>query len=139
MLVRPEETSEADLPSEPTLYSKVVAESLVAGCTFMRVVTVGLNVLRKSLGAAFSIAALLPCMIYALGDVSGAYFTPAVTVSLALCGMIDSADAAKYMGAQLMAGALAALLCMPVNHGADFPLGPRLHRLRTDGLDLRLG
>ena len=105
----------------------------------MLVVTVGLNVLGKSLGAAFSIAALLTCMIYARGDVSDAHFNPAVTASLSLCGMIDSADAAKYMGTQLMAGALAALLCMPVNHGASFPLGPRLHRLRTDGLDLRLG
>ena len=49
--------------------------------TYMLVLTVGLNVLGSSKAAAFSIAASLTSMIYALGDVSGA--SPAESGGLA--------------------------------------------------------
>ena len=50
--------------------------------TFFLVLTVGLNVLGKSPAGAWSIAASLMCMIYALGAVSGAHFNPAVTLAI---------------------------------------------------------
>merc|ERR1719160_2060525 len=54
--------------------------------TFFLVLTVGLNVLNNSPAAAWSIAASLMCMIYALGNCSGAHFNPAVTVAILLSG-----------------------------------------------------
>merc|ERR1719252_378352 len=45
--------------------------------TFILVLTVGLNVLTTSPAGAFSIAASLMCMIFALGNCSGAHFNPA--------------------------------------------------------------
>merc|ERR1719401_1678671 len=50
--------------------------------TFILTVTVGLNVLAKSPSGPWSIGAALMCMIYALGDVSGAHFNPAVTLAV---------------------------------------------------------
>ena len=75
-MVRPEEYS----PGAPTgLGAKCCSEFLG---TFFLVLTVGLNVLGKSPAAAWSIAASLMCMIYALGSVSGAHFNPAVTLAI---------------------------------------------------------
>ena len=53
---------------------------------FMRVVTVGLNVIMSSPAVAFSDAAALRCMIYSLGDISGAHFNPAVTLAVVASG-----------------------------------------------------
>merc|ERR1719155_436371 len=54
--------------------------------TFYLVLTVGLNVLGKSPAPVWSIAASLMCMIYALGNCSGAHFNPAVTLAILLSG-----------------------------------------------------
>merc|ERR1719174_1447215 len=78
MLVRPEDFDKEKSPVVPLL-------SEFLG-TYILVLTVGLNVLGKSQAAAFSIAASLMCMIYALGDVSGAHFNPAVTVAILCTG-----------------------------------------------------
>merc|ERR1719456_1093321 len=78
--------------------------------TFFLVLTVGLNVLGGSPGPVWSIAASLMCMIYALGGVSGAHFNPAVTVAILLSGrgkMSGAVEAAAYIGAQLLGGAVA--------------------------------
>jgi len=101
--------------------------------TFMLVLTVGLNVLGKSPAAAFSIAASLMCMIYALGDVCGAHFNPAVTLAIfAAKGDPDMApaDVAIRMGTQVVAGISAAFTYMlmyfksfPLQPGAGFGLG----------------
>merc|ERR1719512_635608 len=75
--------------------------------TFMLVLTVGLNVLAKSPAGAFSIAASLMSMIYALGNVSGAHFNPAVTVAIfssGRCPKLTLAEAGKYLVAQLAGG-----------------------------------
>ena len=45
--------------------------------TFVLVLTVGLNVLANSPAGAWSNAASLTCMIYALGDRTGAHLDPA--------------------------------------------------------------
>jgi aquaporin Z len=92
--------------------------------TFILVLTVGLNVLGKSPAGAFSIAASLMCMIYALGDVSGANFNPAVSLALVVFGEMPPATAGKYMGAQIAGGIAAAFTYAGIYGGETFPLGP---------------
>merc|ERR1719272_2444657 len=92
----------------PGDFDREDAESLVPRLTseflgtFMLVLTVGLNVLGKSPAGAFSIAAALTSMIYALGDVSGAHFNPAVTVAVVCSKLTDLTpkDAGYYVLAQ---------------------------------------
>lgn len=122
--VRPEERPDGGAaPEEYELPSKLVAECLG---TFVLVTTVGLNVLVASKAAAFSIAASLMCMIYALGDVSGAHFNPAVTAAIVCSGRgkIAPKDAGSYVGVQLVSGILGALVYEAVHSGTTFPLGP---------------
>jgi len=95
--------------------------------TFMLVLTVGLNVLGKSPAGAFSIAASLMCMIYALGDVSGAHFNPAVTLAIFASRRdkeFDGAFAGKFIIAQLCGGICAAFTYSLIHNGGSFPLGP---------------
>jgi len=95
--------------------------------TYMLVLTVGLNVLGKSKAGAFSIAASLTSMIYALGDVSGAHFNPAVTVAVLASGRcpdLTPMKAASYMGVQILAGLTAASTYAYIYSGATFALGP---------------
>merc|ERR550539_2079997 len=76
--------------------------------TFILVLTVGLNVCASSPAAAFSIAASLMCMVYSLGDVSGANFNPAVTVAIMVARKsTDTVKSLLYMVVQI-AGGLAA-------------------------------
>merc|ERR1740127_305086 len=83
-IIRPEETDpENDAPRNYKIGSKMVSEFIG---TYMLVITVGLNVLGGSTAPAFSIAAALMCMIFALGSVSGAHFNPAVTVAIVMSG-----------------------------------------------------
>jgi len=95
--------------------------------TFMLVLTVGLNVLGNSPAGAFSIAASLMCMIYALGDVSGAHFNPAVTVAIFIskrCEDMTPGKACGYMGAQFAGGVFAAFTYAFIRDGDTFPLQP---------------
>jgi len=92
--------------------------------TYILVLTVGLNVLGKSPAAAFSIAASLMCMIYALGDVSGANFNPAVSLALVVFGEMEPKEAGMYMAAQIAGGVAAAFTYAGVYYGETFPLGP---------------
>lgn len=75
--------------------------------TMILCLTVGLNILAGSPAAAYSIAAALMCMIYALGDVSGAHFNPAVTFCIkcsGLCPDLAADTAAKYIVCQFCGG-----------------------------------
>jgi aquaporin Z len=92
--------------------------------TFFLVLTVGLNVLGKSPAGAFSIAASLMSMIYALGDVSGANFNPAVTLALLVFGEMEAAMAGMYMAAQIAGGIVASFTYAFIHYGETFPLGP---------------
>lgn len=105
------------------LISVLVSEFLG---TFFLVVTVGLNVLGKSPAAAWSIAAALLCMIYALGDVSGAHFNPAVTLAVLLRGAFPHGIAAAfaYMATQVLGGVSAAVVYAHMMH-ETFPLQPQ--------------
>jgi len=99
--------------------------------TFMLVLTVGLNVIAGSKAPAFSIAAALMCMIYALGDVSGGHFNPAVSLAIALTNQTKQ-DVSKfklkncpaYMGVQFAGGICAGFVYVFLEAGKSFPLGP---------------
>lgn len=119
-VVRPEEF---DKPKHE-VPSKLLAEFLG---TYMLVLTVGLNVLAKSPAAAFSIAASLMSMIYALGDVSGAMFNPAVSVAVLASGLVPDfkpKDLAMYIAVQLAGGVCAAFTYATIHKGESFGLGP---------------
>jgi len=123
-LVRPEEESEEVVPpEEPSLQSKLVAEMIG---TFVLVFTVGMNVLVESKAAAFSIAAALMAMIYAVGDISGAHFNPAVTCAILITGRnkITERHAMMYMITQWVAGMVAACVYAVVHRNITFQLGP---------------
>jgi len=123
--VRPGEFM-GDPDAPPSLGNKLVSEFLG---TFMLVLTVGLNVLGSSPAGAFSIAASLMCMIYALGDVSGAHFNPAVTVAIAASKMgpewLNGKTCALYAVTQIAGGITAAFIYAIIYHGQTFPLGPQ--------------
>jgi len=114
-------------PARPaTNTSKLVSEFIG---TFMLVLTVGLNVLGNSPAGAFSIAASLMCMIYALGDISGAHFNPAVTLAILISKMgppeLTGKLAGLYMAAQAAGGIVAAFVYALIYHGHTFALGPQ--------------
>merc|ERR1719420_2479020 len=115
---------EEDDSATPGLPAKLLSEFLG---TYILILTVGLNVLSGSAAAAFSIAASLMCMIYALGSCSGAHFNPAVTVAI-ICagrGKCSPSDGAAYIGVQLVGGVCAGLTYMVMEKGKTFPLGPQ--------------
>merc|ERR1719453_238595 len=93
--------------------------------TFYLVLTVCFNVYGGSKCGAWSIAASLMCMIYALGNVSGAHFNPAVTVAILMSGRgkIALQDALWYILAQLLGGVAAGLTTVTLLQRAA-PLGP---------------
>merc|ERR1719331_262388 len=65
-------------------------------------------------------------MIYALGDVSGANFNPAVTVAILMRKAIEPADAGMYIGAQLAGGIAAGFTYSGIYELNSFPLGANL-------------
>lgn len=105
---------------EYTLGNKLVAEFIG---TYFLVLTVGLNVLGASPAGAFSIAASLMCMIYALGDVSGANFNPAVSYALLINKSLDASTAGAYMVVQIIGGIFAGVTYSSIYSGESFPLG----------------
>jgi len=124
-VVRPGDFANNPEPNRiPSLTSELTAEFLG---TFILVLTVGLNVLGNSPAGAFSIAASLMCMIYALGDVSGANFNPAVTLAILVSKMTDMTPkkAGQYMVAQLAGGIVAAFMYSLIYSGHTFALGPQ--------------
>jgi len=110
---------------EPPMSARLVSEFLG---TFMLVLTVGLNILGNSPAGAFSIACALMCMIYAVGDVSGAHFNPAVTAAVFVSGLDEKLDSPRtvcyYMVVQILGGVLAAFTYTFIYFGNTFPLGP---------------
>merc|ERR1719181_213205 len=91
--------------------------------TYFLVLTVGLNVIGGSPAGALSIAASLMCRIYALAEVSGAHFNPAVTTCLILSGKCELGKLKWFLPAQLLGGICASLSYWGLT-GATFPLEP---------------
>ncbi len=60
--------------------------------------------------APVAIGSVLMVMIYAGGHISGAHYNPAVTLAVFLRGKCDAKDVAPYMAAQIVGGALAAVV-----------------------------
>jgi len=121
-LVRPEDF---DRESISPRVKKLISEFLG---TFILVLTVGLNSLGHSPAAVLSIAASLTSMIYALGDVSGAHFNPAVTLAIFVSGRdkdLTAQEAAYYVLAQLGGGLVAAATYAGIYNGNVVPLAPR--------------
>merc|ERR1740127_225548 len=117
------EVDDVEIP----LSAKLVSEFLG---TYMLVLTVGLNVLSGSAAGAFSIAASLMCMIFALGTVSGAHFNPAVTTAI-ICsgrGKCAPAEGAQYMAVQIAGGTLAAFTYAFLMNGETFALKPPAYK-----------
>jgi len=114
--VHPEEYEEAPAtpPAEgeaPKVSEKARLISEFIG-TFFLVTTIGLGIAVSSSGTAWSAAACLMCMIYALGSVSGGHFNPAVTIAVRLSerNQIATGLAMKYIIVQLVAGTCAGAL-----------------------------
>jgi len=109
--------------TETPITAKLLSEFLG---TYMLVLTVGLNVLSGSPAGAFSIAASLMCMIFALGTCSGAHFNPAVTAAIVCAGRgkCSVEDGAKYVGTQIFAGICAAFTYSALMNGETFALKP---------------
>jgi aquaporin Z len=116
------EPGSAEKAKEGTL-AKLLSEFLG---TYFLVLTVGLNVLSGSAAGAFSIAASLMCMIFALGTVSGAHFNPAVTVAIMAAGRekCPLKEGAMYMGVQIVGGICAAFTYSALKGGETFALKP---------------
>ncbi len=81
---------------------------------------VGIGLMGVSL--AFGLTVLT--MAYAVGHVSGGHFNPAVSVGLAVAGRFSWSDLPGYVGAQVVGGALGALVLYLIATGkADAALG----------------
>jgi len=113
---------EEDSTAEPGIVAKLVSEFLG---TYMLVLTVGLNVLSDSAAGAFSIAASLMCMVFALGTCSGAHFNPAVTVAIVCSGRgkCSPKDGFMYIVVQILGGIWGAFTYSALMNGT-FPLKP---------------
>jgi len=78
--------------------------------TYLLVFTVGCNVLSGSpVWAGTSIGCVLMVAVYALADVSGANFNPAVSIALGISEKLSWHDVGIYCAVQIAAGILAAL------------------------------
>jgi len=122
-----QETADSTGQEEPSIGPRLLSEFLG---TYILVLTVGLNVLSGSAAGAFSIAASLMCMIFALGTVSGAHFNPAVTVAI-MCsgrGKCTPKDGGMYMGVQILGGICAAFTYSFLMNGETFALKPAAYR-----------
>jgi aquaporin Z len=78
--------------------------------TFFLVFTVCTAVLAKAGLAPLAIGAVLAAMIFAGGHISGGHFNPAVSVAAYVRGRLEARDLGFYVIAQLVAGAVAAVV-----------------------------
>jgi len=126
-VVRPQEFEDAgDKTSAADWISEFVG-------TYFISLTVGLNVLAKSKAGAVSIGASIMAMVYALGNVSGAHFNPAVTSAVFFTGRDTTLSVGRvisYWASQLAGGVAAGLSCwmildkyFQVEPGKDYGIG----------------
>ncbi len=70
------------------------------------------------LGVALAFGLTVVVGAYAFGPISGGHFNPAVTLGLAAAGRFSWKDVAGYIVAQIVGGAVAALLIFTIANGA---------------------
>lgn len=80
--------------------------------TFFLVLTIPLAITYAADLAPLAIWAVLMCMIYAWGHVSGAHFNPAVSVAIRVRGKMSLPDMFRYRGAQFVWAIMAALVAI---------------------------
>ena len=79
--------------------------------TFFLVLTIVMSVLGGAGAMApVAIGLALMVMVYAGGHISGAHYNPAVTLAVWMRGKHETKEILPYMGAQLVGGALAAVV-----------------------------
>ena len=78
--------------------------------TFFLVLTIGLTVVGGSDFAPIAIGCVLMVMVYMGGHISGAHYNPAVSLAVLMRGRMDAKDFGPYVGVQLVAGFVAALV-----------------------------
>lgn len=113
-----------DFDEHETPRTRLISEMIG---TFALVLTVGLAVLAKTALAVVAIAGCLIAMVYALGDVSGAHFNPAVTVAILVSGHdpeLTPKRAGYYVGAQLLSAIFAGLCFCLLHNGNSFAVAP---------------
>src|SRR4051794_36000300 len=76
-------------------------------------------------GVSLTFGLIVMAMIYAVGDVSGAHFNPAVTIAFTLAGRLPSRRIVPYLASQL-AGAFAASATLRLLFGNVAFLGATL-------------
>jgi aquaporin Z len=94
--------------------------------TFFLVLTVGMTVIEPGAAgdlAPLAIGSALMIMVYAGGHVSGGHYNPAVTVAVWLRGRCAQAEVPGYIGSQIAAGIVAALVVLGLK--GDPTVSPR--------------
>jgi len=103
--------------TEPTLAQRLGAEFV--GTAFLLAAVVGSGIMAQNLSTdpglqllqnALATAAVLTALILALQKVSGAHFNPAVTMGFRMLGDISTAEAIRYIVAQVLGGVLGVIL-----------------------------
>ncbi len=67
---------------------------------------------------AFAFGLVVLVGAFAFGDISGAHFNPAVTISMAVSGKMQRRDVVPYIAAQLLGGLLAVEILLGIVEGA---------------------
>jgi len=96
--------------------------------TYFLVLTIGLNVLTGSVGAAISIGSMLMVMVFSAGSVSGGHFNPAVSFAIFLSAhptrnTLNGAGFLLYSVFQCLGGLMAGLTYYAMT-GHTFTLTP---------------
>ncbi|MDN4643512.1 MIP/aquaporin family protein [Arthrobacter sp. PsM3] len=106
-----EPASTSDDPTRPGLLGRLSAEAL--GTFFVVIAGLGVPLFTipqsSPLPASLAAGLALTAAMLAFGYLSGGHFNPAVTAGNAIAGRIRLADAAAYVGAQLVGALLAAV------------------------------
>jgi len=111
----------------PSLAARMLSEFVG---TFFVVLTFGLSVIMMSMSVAWCVGAALLSMVYALGNVSGGHFNPAVTAAVCFSGRNKCLrqEVPYYWMAQLLGGVIAGTLMRYIHyhgptHKVEFNLG----------------
>ncbi|CAJ1347779.1 unnamed protein product [Effrenium voratum] len=89
--------------------------------------TMLLTATARMCGNAWAPGLALVSLVYALGDLSGGHFNPAVTAAVVLSRTrrFTTGDLLGYWASQVLAAILGALLCSTAIVGDDQPMGPK--------------